>query len=522
MFLSGVLSLFSHSPSFIVSTIILATLNARYNHASLGLRYLYANMGGLQDQSKIIEFTIANRPIDIAEKLLEQSPKIIGLGVYIWNIEESLQLVALLKQVAPDVMIVLGGPEVSYETNQQEIAELADYVITKQGEVSFPALCQQILQGQKPLNKIIEGISAPLDQLALPYQYYNAEDIRNRFVYVEASRGCPFKCEFCLSALDKTAKPFELGVFLDEAKNLYDRGLRHFKFVDRTFNLKIKSTIQILEFFLERMDDTLFLHFELIPDHLPSTLKEVIQLFPEGSLQFEVGIQTFDPKVQALISRKQNNEKSKENLRWLREESHAHLHTDLIFGLPSETLESFEDSFNQLYALRPHEIQVGILKRLRGSPIIRHTEEFQLVFNPKPPYNILSNSCVDFLTMQKMNRFARYWDMVGNSGRFSQALPILLAEQPFENFWKFSNWLFENSQQTHKIALNRLFDFIYRAMTEILGLDSEQCKQALHQDYKACKMKGVPEFLRDQIPNAGSKPKQKRGSRQQRQVRHLP
>ena len=232
-----------------VSDIILATLNARYNHASLGLRYLYANMGELQNQTKIIEFTIANRPIDIAEKLLEHSPKIIGLGIYIWNIEESLQLVALLKQVAPDVIIVLGGPEVSYETQQQEIIALADYVITKQGEVSFPQLCQQLLAKQKPLNKVIEGIAAPLDQLALPYQYYNEEDIRNRFVYVEASRGCPFKCEFCLSALDKTAKPFELAVFLNEAKQLYERGLRHFKFVDRTFNLKIKSTIQILVFF---------------------------------------------------------------------------------------------------------------------------------------------------------------------------------------------------------------------------------------------------------------------------------
>ena len=504
-----------------MSDIILATLNARYNHASLGLRYLYANMGDLQPLCRIMEFTIAQRPIDIAEKLLEQTPKIIGLGVYIWNVEESLQLVALLKQVAPDTLIVLGGPEVSYETSQQEIAQLADYVITKQGELSFASLCQQLLAGRKPLSRIIEGIAAPLQQLALPYQYYTEEDIRNRYVYVEASRGCPFKCEFCLSALDKTAKPFELSVFLDEAKRLYDRGLRHFKFVDRTFNLKIKSTIEILSFFLERMDEQLFLHFELIPDHLPDSLKAIIQRFPAGSLQFEIGIQTFDSEVQALISRKQNNEKSKENIRWLRQESHAHLHTDLIFGLPGMSLQSFAESFDQLYALRPHEIQVGILKRLRGSPIIRHTEAYQLVFNPKPPYNILSTRDVDFFTMQKMTRFARYWDMVGNSGRFRQTLPFLLADQAFKNFWDFSHFLYEQTQQTHKIALKRLFDYVYQALCQRKDVDTEQAKQALLADYKACKMKGIPDFLRDQIPNAQSRPKQKRGNLQRRQAQHL-
>jgi radical SAM superfamily enzyme YgiQ (UPF0313 family) len=503
-----------------VSDIILATLNARYNHASLGLRYLYANMGDLQAQTQLLEFTIVNRPIDIAEKLLEQTPKIIGLGIYIWNIEESLHLVALLKQVAPEVIIVLGGPEVSYETQQQEIVQWADYVITLQGEISFPALCQQLLSGQKPLNQVIKGIAAPLDQLALPYQYYTEEDIQHRFVYLEASRGCPFKCEFCLSALDKTAKPFELGIFLDEASQLYERGLRHFKFIDRTFNLKIATTIKILEFFLARMDEQLFLHFELIPDHLPERLKDVIQRFPAGSLQFEVGIQTFDPVVQAKISRKQNNQKSKDNLRWLRQESQAYLHTDLIFGLPDETLASFADSFDQLYALRPHEIQVGILKRLRGSPIIRHTESHQLVFNPKPPYNILSTRDVDFLTMQKMNRFARYWDMIGNSGRFTHTLPLLLAEQPFQNFWDLSAYLFKTSQQTHKIALKRLFDFVYQALTKVLNIDNTQAKATLLIDYQACKMKGVPNFLREQIPNTSCLPQKKSSNRQQRQLRH--
>lgn len=300
-----------------MSDIILSTLNARYIHTAFGLRYLYANLGGLQSIASIEEFTIVNRAIDIAEKLLVQKPKIIGFGVYIWNIKETTELVALLKQIAPQVTIVLGGPEVSHETQQQEIIDLADYVVTGSGEISFKQLCEQVLTGMKPLNKIISGISVPLDELKLPYDDYSDWDIQQRVVYVEASRGCPFKCEFCLSSLDKTAKPFELERFLVEMDKLYQRGLRHFKFVDRTFNLKIKTTITIMEFFLERLDEDLFLHFELIPDHLPNALKNIIQQFPEGKLQFEIGIQSFDSEVQQLISRKQNNETSKANVKWL-------------------------------------------------------------------------------------------------------------------------------------------------------------------------------------------------------------
>ena len=504
-----------------MSDIILSTLNAKYIHTAFGLRYLYANLGALKTYAQIMEFTIANRPIDIAEKLLGEKPVIIGFSVYIWNITETTELVTLLKQIAPDVKIVLGGPEVSHETKDQRIVSLANYVITGAGEVSFKQLCEQILAGIPPLNKITKGIAVTLEELHLPYDHYTAEDINTRIVYVEASRGCPFKCEFCLSSLDKTAKPFELGRFLDEMQKLYDRGLRHFKFIDRTFNLKVKTTIAILEFFLDHLDDEIFLHFELIPDHLPDALKAVIKRFPTGTLQFEIGIQTFDPDVQQLISRKQNNDTSKANLKWLREESHAHLHTDLIFGLPKEDLASFARSFTQLVSLNPHEIQVGILKRLRGSPIIRHTQKYQLVFNPLPPYNILSTDRVDFETMQQINRFARYWDMIGNSGKFRTTLPLLLADQPFQHFWILSQSLYRRSGQTHKISLKRLFDFVHDIALQELGLSQATIKKALKADFDATLMKGVPEYLRDQVANANTRPKTRAHIRNKRQVSHL-
>ncbi|MDH5258054.1 MAG: radical SAM protein, partial [Gammaproteobacteria bacterium] len=382
-----------------MSEIILSTLNARYIHSSLGLRYLKANMGELIDKTEIIEFIINNRPIDIAERLLKDNPAIIGLGIYIWNVEQSTQLVSLLKTIRPEITIVLGGPEVSFEHDQQKIVELADYVITGQADLAFAELCEKILKNKNRIeaeDKIIKANPVPLPFLNLPYEYYTDEDVKNRVIYVEASRGCPFKCEFCLSSLDKTAWPFDLEIFLAEMNKLYERGIRDFKFIDRTFNLKIQSSIKILEFFLNKMDKNLYLHFELIPDHLPEKLKSVLEKFPEGSLQFEIGIQTFNPKIQTLISRKQNNDKSKENIRWLRENTSAHLHTDIIMGLPGETVESIASSFNELVSLNPHEIQMGILKRLRGTPMIRHTDEYDMRYNPEAPYNILSNKQINF------------------------------------------------------------------------------------------------------------------------------
>ena len=252
-------------------SIVLATLNARYTHASLGLRCLIANMGGLKDQTQLREFTIRRAPEEIAAELLAQNPRIIGFGVYIWNTVQTERVIELLKAARPGIAIVLGGPEVSFETSGQRICQLADYIVTGWGDVTFPKLCAQILDGPKPLMKIHAGEQPPLDTLALPYPEYTGEDIRQRTLYVEASRGCPFKCEFCLSALDKTAWPFETEKFLDELETLHARGARRFKFVDRTFNLNIKTSLAILEFFIQKIDaapdDACFIHFELVPDH---------------------------------------------------------------------------------------------------------------------------------------------------------------------------------------------------------------------------------------------------------------
>ncbi len=510
--------------------IVLATLNAKYIHASLGLRYLLANMdrhggAGLRAQTRLREFVIGQPETRMVEELLALQPEVIGLGVYIWNVVETTQLVRLLKTLRPDIKIVLGGPEVSHEVGAQEICRLADHVVTGWGDVSFPKLCRALLDGPQPLMKVIAGEQPPLEELALPYQDYTAEDLAQRLLYVEASRGCPFKCEFCLSSLDKTAWAFDLDVFMAEMEALYRRGARNFKFVDRTFNLKIDNSVRILQFFLDRIAQApdVFVHFEVVPDSLPDRLKALIAQFPDGALQFEVGIQSFNPEVQQRISRKQDNHKTAENLRWLVTQSRAHVHADLIFGLPGETLESFADGFDRLHALAPHEIQFGVLKRLRGTPITRHTLDFAMAYDPHTPYTILQNSTVDFATMQRIKRFARYWDMVANSGRFSRSLALLLAPgSAFGHFLAFSDWLWQTTGKTHEFALEKLVDLLFAHLTQVRLLDPQRVCAALLADYQASGARGRPQCLTALLGGAQkalSAAADKHGA--QRQGRHL-
>ena len=511
------------------AAIVLATLNAKYIHASLGLRCLLANMDthgrpGLRAQTALREFVIGQRATQIVEDLLALNPRVIGLGVYIWNVVETTQVVRLLKTLRPDVKVVLGGPEVSFEVDSQEICRLADHVITGWGDVTFPKLCRALLDGPQPLMKVVPGEQPPLAALTLPYDEYTDEDLGKRLLYVEASRGCPFKCEFCLSSLDKTAWAFELDRFMAEMDTLYQRGARNFKFVDRTFNLKVDFSVRILQFFLDRMQPDLFVHFEVVPDSLPDKLKALIARFPAGSLQFEVGIQSFNPDVQQRISRKQDNLKTADNLRWLVTQSRAHVHADLIFGLPGETLDSFSDGFDRLHALAPHEIQFGILKRLRGTPITRHTAEFAMVYDPQTPYTILQNSTIDFTTLQRINRFARYWDMVANSGRFSSGLALLLSgNSAFNSFLAFSDWLWKTTGKTHEFALEKLLDLLHDHLVGVRGLLLEDVRAMLLADYRASGARGKPLCLASLLASERARPgpDKRHDSRQKRQERHV-
>ena len=488
-----------------------------------------ANMGDLADRARMIEFGINERSTDILDKILQGSPSIVGFGVYIWNVEQTTRIVADLKAVRHDIPIILGGPEVSYETETQRICELGDFIITGEADLTLPKVCQQLLDEEHIEDRVIHSPVPSMDEVCLPYDLYTERDIRERVIYVEVSRGCPYTCEFCLSALEIPVRQVPLDPFLEAMQTLLDRGARSFKFVDRTFNLNLRVSQSILQFFLDRYEPGLFLHFEMIPDRLPESLRDVIAQFPDGTLQFEVGVQTFNDDVSEFISRRQDNEKLADNLAFLREQTGVHIHADLIVGLPGESLESFAAGFNRLVEMRPQEIQVGILKRLRGTPIIRHDDEWQMVYSPNAPFEILQNRLLDAATIAKLRRFARFWDLIANSGNFVETTPLLWHGDvtPFDGFSEFVAWLFAREGQSHSLSLIRLTEAMFEFLANELQHDQSEVAEILLRDYQRAGRKDKPAFLRRWLASSP----QEHGSREsiavgdskasKRQRRHL-
>jgi hypothetical protein len=483
-----------------------------------------ANLGERQPRAEILEFDINQKSTDIVEAILAVNPRIVGIGIYIWNVTPATQVIAELKRLRPQIVIVLGGPEVSFETDEQEICQLADYVITGEADLAFGELCGKLLSGARPEAKVISAGYPDFSRLKLPYDLYDDRDLQQRVVYVEASRGCPFSCEFCLSSLDVPVRNVPLDDFLAAMQRLLDRGLQRFKFVDRTFNLNIQTSTAILEFFLTRYRPGMFFHFEMIPDRLPVELRELIRRFPAGALQFEVGIQSFNAEVCRRISRRQDAGRAEDNLRFLREQTGVHVHVDLIVGLPGEDLASFAAGFDRLVGLGPQEIQVGMLKRLRGVPIVRHDREFQMVYSPNPPYEILQTGAIDFATMQRLRRLARYWDLVANSGNFLESTPrIWRDDSPFARFLHFSDWLFERAGTSHGIALRHLSERVFEFLTEELRQDAGEAAGAVWRDYQRGGRSDRPGFLLKHLPLEAMKVDRKTAVRlgAKRQTRRL-
>ncbi len=480
-----------------MKNIILTTLNARYSHSSLGLRYLLANLKELKNEAEILEFVINSSVQTIAEQILEKKPKIIGIAVYIWNAFDIGELVRIIKRVSPQTIVVLGGPEVSFQPLRVNF-DMADYIVCGEGEVTFYNLCRELLDGNCTQPRTISSPKVDLESIVLPYDDYTDFDIKNRHIYVENARGCPFECEFCLSSIETRMRYLDINVFLDEIEKLWIRGARNFKFIDRTFNIKISYAKAILNYFLAKQEDY-FLHFEVIPDNFPEELRDLIKQFKPGCLQLEVGIQTLNLDVAREIHRNLKIDKIKDNLKFLSQETHAHMHIDLIIGLPSETIESFGKNLNQLYTLSTGEIQVGILKKLSGTTLDRHDKVYGMVYNDSPPYDILKNDLIDFSMMQKMKRFARFWDIVYNSGNFQKTTTLLFEDgKVFENFYDLSIWLYKRSESTYKISLDRMAEFLFEYM--LPKHNKELLANTILQDVMKVGGRKIPPFLKKIIP----------------------
>jgi len=474
-------------------TILLTTLNARYAHSAIGLRYIFANMRELQSASEICEFTISDNIQDIAEQLLSRQPAIIGIGVYIWNARECSELVRTIKLISPETILVLGGPEVSYTPLRQNY-DGADYIIQGEGDTAFYDLANAVLNGLRPAQRVIQAPMADLDTIVLPYDYYTDDDVAHRYVYVEASRGCPFLCEFCLSSIDKKVRNIDTDALLLALEKLWQRGVRSFKFIDRTFNLNVKIASRLLDFFLEKQP--CFVHFEVIPDHFPDALKERIARFPPAALQLEIGIQTLNTEVADRIHRNLKMDKIRENIAFLEHKTSAHMHLDLIVGLPGETLASFGDNLNRLCAMANSEIQIGILKKLSGTSLHRHDEAFGMVYSDQPPYDILKNNLLSFADIQQMKRFSRFWNLYYNNGNFKQSLPLLWPDgDVYEQFAAFSIWVYQQTNSTWQISLDRLASLLFDYLCDEQGHEREPVAALLIGDIMTLKGRKMPRCL---------------------------
>ena len=485
--------------------IILTTINAKWIHPSLALRLLKANLGGLEDRCKIVEFAL-RQPLE--EKLepfmANVRPLILGISVSIWNHTATLEFLRELYNVwqrkphtaAPAVhplqahneadtgkypkagtFVVLGGPEVSHLPHDAEIFRYADYVICGEVEISFRELCEDIFAG-KDSPKFIRAHEVDVSQIKSAYHLYTDEDIAKKLIYVEGSRGCIFNCEFCMSAVKpgggSPVREFNINLFLSQMEKLINRGVKTFKFLDRTFNINIKRARQIMEFFLGKIEERIkqgnqpfVVHFEMAASLFPHAILETITRFPPGSLRLEIGIQTLNTEAAARINRLSNPAKELETLYYLRKNTHAIIHADLIAGLPGETLDSFGRGFDALREAvcgaesiaTNAEIQVGILKLLPGTPIARHNNEFSMRYNPMPPYEVLETSAMNAQDVARIKNFARFWEIIINR----RLIPGLGLK--FKEFMELSDSLYTHFGQNWGIDKEALREQIVRRLS---------------------------------------------------------
>ncbi|MDR1445533.1 MAG: B12-binding domain-containing radical SAM protein [Treponema sp.] len=473
-----------------MSAIVLASINAKWIHPSLALRLLKANLGELEEHCEILEFALRQSPDERLAAILAARPRILGLSVSIWNHRPTLELLKALEAGAgarPDSsvlpLVVLGGPEVSFLPEDAEIFRHAGYVIRGEGEQVFPVLCGDILAGKKPAEKFIHAepadITSPLFDPA--YRLYTDKDLKHKLCYVESSRGCPFGCRFCLSPAESRGKvrEFPLEPFLANMESLLRRGVKTFKFLDRSFNVNIARAVSIIEFFLKHTDEFSEIHFEMTPSLFPRELVEAMSRFPPGKLRLEIGIQTLNSNTAAIINRAGNTEEGLACLRMLRGKTGALIHADLIAALPGEDFSSFAAGFDRLWlaltagslSATGFEIQPGILKLLPGSSLARDnaqeaegslnaaqrlqiqpaslcsqgegTHPYGMHFRAEAPYEAVSTAALSETELDAVKNFARFWELIVNRGPFPDLAPLLFppGKPVFYHFMELSRFL---------------------------------------------------------------------------------
>lgn len=473
------------------------------------MRYLKAFTKDLDFQGDIKEFSINDRVENILEGIIEEKPDVVAFSCYIWNMEFVNRLAELIKLVDPKIEILYGGPEVSYEGKEFLENHEGEYVIVGEGEKTFREfvlykLGEGKIEDIKGLNykrdgKVFENPKRPemdMNELVFPYTY--EEDINNKIVYYEASRGCPFKCKYCLSSVMHGVRFLDVERVKKELKYFMERGLKLVKFVDRTFNCNREYTVELLKYLSEQDTETRF-HFEVAADLLTEEQIEILNNAPKGRFQLEVGVQTTNNEVLHNINRYITYENIKEKVLKVAAGKNVMQHLDLIAGLPGEDLESFKKSFNDVHAIRPDEIQLGFLKLLKGSSMREEAEKWGIVYSPYAPYEIIRSKDISYEELLLLKKVEAMVDKYYNSCKFNNVIKFFLNiyEKPFDFYYDLAMFFEENGNFKRSIGNVEYYKILLDFYLEKIGGEDEGLfKEVLKFDYLCFnKKRWLPDFL---------------------------
>ena len=414
--------------------LLLIGINARYTHSNLAIRYLREIISELNFSTNIAEYSINQPTWEIMQNIYRRQPQVIAFSVYIWNAELIRQLIPDLKKILPDCRLIVGGPEVSYNAAEwlHTLPEI-DFLIKGHGEAGFRFLAENDFIWQE---REIFQPNPPFSELPFPYSEADFPALEHKYIYYESSRGCSFRCSYCLSSRSDQKLEFRnLEQVKSELEWLLARQPKIIKFVDRTFNIKVDFAREIWRFLIEKETATKF-HFEIHPELLDEADFEILQNCPAERFQFEIGIQSTSPRTLQEIHRSQNWEKIRSNLAKLKNIGTIHLHTDLIAGLPFEGRQNLIESFNDIISLSADHFQLGFLKVLPGTEMYEKSAEYRLLFQQHPPYRILANKWLSADDLLEFSRIEKLVDLLINSEKFqiTSARLISNAATPFQFF----------------------------------------------------------------------------------------
>ena len=473
------------------------------------MRYLKAFTKDLDFQGDIKEFSINDRVENILEGIIEEKPDVVAFSCYIWNMEFVNRLAELIKLVDPNIEILYGGPEVSYEGKEFLENHPGEYVIVGEGEKTFREfvlykLGEGKIEDIKGLNykrdgKVFENPKRPemdMNELVFPYTY--EEDINNKIVYYEASRGCPFKCKYCLSSVMHGVRFLDVERVKKELKYFMEKGLKLVKFVDRTFNCNREYTVELLKYLSEQDTETRF-HFEVAADLLTEEQIEILNNAPKGRFQLEVGVQTTNNEVLHNINRYITYENIKEKVLKVAAGKNVMQHLDLIAGLPGEDLESFKKSFNDVHAIRPDEIQLGFLKLLKGSSMREEAEKWGIVYSPYAPYEIIRSKDISYEELLLLKKVEAMVDKYYNSCKFNNVIKFFLNiyDKPFDFYYDLAMFFEEKGNFKRSIGNVEYYKILLDFYLEKIGGEDEGLfKEVLKFDYLCFnKKRWLPDFL---------------------------